>query len=370
MGHQVVDQQRYRAAGSAFGLAGVPGGAGNVQVGPAVVFGKAAQETGSCDGACRTAADVGDIRKVAVELALVLVPQGQAPGTVAGAFTGGQQFAGQLLVVGQQAGGVMAQGNNAGAGQGCHVDNGFRVVLLHVGEGITQDQPAFGVGVEDFDGLATEGGDDIAGAGRTAVRHVFGRRDNRHHVDRGSGLGQDFHGAKHAGGTAHVVLHLIHAFAGLETDPAGVKGDALTHQNVRPVFTVAAAVLHHNQARRVDRAFTHRQNGVHAQLFHVFFVKHFNAETLVLFADSPGLLSQPHGVTDVGRGVAQVFGVVHAPAGGQAKVEGDFQRAVSTGRLDRYFAELVVFRLFAFVATEGIELVFQRAADQIQAGWL
>src|SRR5690606_33367116 len=118
MGHQVVDQQGDRAAGGAFGFAGVPGGAGDVQVGPAIVFGKAAQEAGRGDGAGRAAADVGHVGEVAVELALVFVPERQTPGAVAGALAGGEQFVGQFVVIGQQAGGVVAQGDDAGAGEG------------------------------------------------------------------------------------------------------------------------------------------------------------------------------------------------------------------------------------------------------------
>src|SRR5690554_642191 len=199
MGHQVVDQQGDRAAGGAFGFAGVPGGAGDVQVGPGVVFGEAAQEAGGGDGACRAAADVGHVGKVAVELALVFVPQGQAPGAVTGSFAGGQQFVGQFIVVGQQAGGVVAQGDDAGAGEGGQVDYGGRVEFLDVGEGVAQYQAAFGVGVQDFNGHATQGGDDVPGAGGAAVGHVFSRSDHRDHVDLGFGFGQHFHGAEYAG---------------------------------------------------------------------------------------------------------------------------------------------------------------------------
>src|SRR5690554_3601885 len=134
MGHQVVDQQGYRAAGGAFGFAGVPGGAGDVQVGPAVVLGEAAQEAGGGDGARGAAANVGHVGEVAVELALVFVPQRQAPSTVAGAFAGGEQFVRQFVVVGQQASGVIAKGDNAGAGEGGHVDHGCRVEFFNIGE--------------------------------------------------------------------------------------------------------------------------------------------------------------------------------------------------------------------------------------------
>ena len=54
----------------------------------------------------------------------------------------------------EQAGMVVAQRNHAGAGQGGDVDHRGRLEALDVGERVAEDQPAFGVGVEDLHGLA------------------------------------------------------------------------------------------------------------------------------------------------------------------------------------------------------------------------
>src|SRR5690554_6217617 len=367
MGHQVVDQQGHRAAGGALGFAGVPGGAGDVQVGPGVVLGEAAQEAGSRDGAGRPAADVGHVGEVAVELALVFVPERQAPGAVAGALAGGQQFVGQFVVVGQQAGGVVAQGDDAGTCEGGHVDYGSRVKFLHVGEGVAQYQAAFGVGVEDFNGHAAQGGYDVARSGGAAIRHVFGGRNHRDYVDFGLGFSQYFHGAEYAGGTAHVVFHLVHAFAGLEADAAGVEGDAFTHQHVGLVLGFAATVFHHDQARWLLGAFAYGQDGVHTHLFHLLFIKHFGLDAVVFLGHGLCLFSQPYRVADVGRGVTQILGVVHAAAGGQAQVESIFQGFAGTRGLYGYFLELAGSRLFALEAGEAVQLVFQDAANQVQA---
>src|SRR5690554_2440462 len=300
MGHQVVDKQGDWAAGGAFGFARVPGGAGDVQMGPAVVFGEAAQEAGRGDGTSGAAADVGHVGEVAVELALVFVPQRQTPGAVAGAFAGGQQFVGQFIVIGQQAGGLVTQSNDTGAGEGSHVDHGFGVEFFHVGEGVAQHQPAFDVGVEDFNGHAAQGGDNVARAGGAAVRHVFGSGDYGNNVDLGVGFSQYFHGAEDAGGAAHVVFHLIHAFAGLEADAAGVEGDAFTHQHVGLVLGLSATVFHHDQARGLFGAFTDGQDGIHAQLFHLLLIKYFGLDTVVFLGHGLCLLGQPDRVADPG----------------------------------------------------------------------
>jgi hypothetical protein len=139
------------------------------------------------------------------------------------------------VVVGEQAGGDVAQGDDAGAGEGGDVDHGDGVEALGVGERVAQDQAAFGVGVEDLDGLAGHGGDDVAGLDGASRRACSRWRDQADHVDRQLHLRDGLEGAEHAGGAAHVVLHLVHAGAGLEGDAAGVEGDALAHQHHRLV---------------------------------------------------------------------------------------------------------------------------------------
>src|SRR5690554_435657 len=336
-------------------------------MGRAVVFSEPDRVACRVGRAGRAAADVGHIGEVAVELALVFVPERQAPGAVTGAFAGGQQFVGQFVVVGQQTGGVIAQGDDAGTCEGGHVDYGSRVKFLHVGEGVAQYQAAFGVGVEDFNGHAAQGGYDVARSGGAAIRHVFGGRNHRDYVDFGLGFSQYFHGAEYAGGAAHVVFHLVHAFAGLEADADGVGGDAFTHQDVGLVLGFAATVFHHDQARGLLGALAYGQDGVHTHLFHLLFIKHFGLDAVVFLGHGLCLFGQPYRVADVGRGVAQILGEVHAAAGGQAQVEGIFQGFAGTGGLYSHFLELAGSRLFALEAGEAVQLVFQDAANQVQA---
>ena len=55
-----------------------------------VVLGKARQETGGGDTAATGPAAVGQVGEVALELLLVVVPQGHAPGAVVAFDAGGE----------------------------------------------------------------------------------------------------------------------------------------------------------------------------------------------------------------------------------------------------------------------------------------
>src|SRR5690349_19855499 len=106
---QPLSQQRYRAAGGEALAAFLPGGAGDVQVGPALAVGEARQEAGGGDRAGALAADVGDVGEAGIELGLVVVPQRQAPGAVQRFLAGGEELGGEVVVLAHQAGGVLAE---------------------------------------------------------------------------------------------------------------------------------------------------------------------------------------------------------------------------------------------------------------------
>jgi hypothetical protein len=108
--------------------------------------------------------------------------------------------------------------------------------LAGVGEAIGQDEAAFGVGVDDLDGLAGlvgfegHGGLDVAGLLGFAVGHVFCRADDADDLDLGLDAGDGGHGAEHGCRAGHVVLHQLHLVGGLDGDAAGVEGDALADE--------------------------------------------------------------------------------------------------------------------------------------------
>src|ERR1019366_5715119 len=103
-------------------------------------------------------------------------------------------------------------------------------------EAVGQDQAAFGVGVDNFDGLAGHGDLHVSRLLRFAGRHVFGGAndggDFHFRLEQGDGA----HGADHSGGSGPVVLHFLHAVGGLDGDAAGVEGDAFADQTEVNVF--------------------------------------------------------------------------------------------------------------------------------------
>src|SRR5690606_13044992 len=99
---------------------------------------------------------------------------------------------------------VVTQGDDTGTGEGGDVHHRGRLEALGVGEGVAQHQAAFGVGVEDLDGLAGHAGNDVAGLGGAPAGHVLGTGDDADHVDGQIEFSQGGEGADDAGGTAHV----------------------------------------------------------------------------------------------------------------------------------------------------------------------
>nr|GEY46165.1 hypothetical protein [Tanacetum cinerariifolium] len=286
------------------------------EVRPLIGFCETREEARCGDGAGLRATDVGDVGKRAVQLLLILIEQRQLPGAVVGALAGFQHLGDQRVAVAHQARRVTAQRNDAGAGQCGDVDDGLRLEAFGIGQRVAQHQTAFGVGVEDLDGLAAHGFDDVARAGCVAAWHVFSRCDDAHQVDRQLQLQHSIQGPEHAGRATHVELHLVHAQAWLEADAASVKGDALADQYVRFFAFLAVGVLHDDQTWRLCAALTDCQERTHAQLLDVFLIQDFDLQALVGLAHRFGLLAQVGRVADVGRHVAQVAGHGHAGGNG------------------------------------------------------
>src|SRR3546814_10243376 len=95
---------------------------------------------------------VGD---VAVDLLVVLAAERQAPQRLANRLAGGSELRRQLVVVAEQAGVLVTERDDDGAGQRCQIDDQARLeVLLRVPQRIAQHEAAFRIGVQHFDGLA------------------------------------------------------------------------------------------------------------------------------------------------------------------------------------------------------------------------
>src|SRR5262245_8681399 len=173
---QELRQQGDRTTGGTLGVTRHRGGSGNVQVCPLVRLGEAGEEAGRGDRTRGAPTEVGHVGEVALELALVLVPQRQLPGAVTRLDTAREQFGGEPVVVGEETAGVTAEGNYTGASEGGDVNHAGRLEALGVGQGVAQYEAAFGVGVEDLDALTGHRDDDVARAAGVTARHVLNRR--------------------------------------------------------------------------------------------------------------------------------------------------------------------------------------------------
>lgn len=153
---------------------------------PGDVLDEEGEETRGGDGACSAVgADVGDVGEVALERFLVFLPQRQLPGGVGGAFAAFEERLGEGFVVAHEAGGFLAEGDDDGAGERGDVDEALGAVFaLGVGEGIAQDEPPFGVGVEDLHRASGERAHDVARAGGRAAGEILGGGDDGHDVER------------------------------------------------------------------------------------------------------------------------------------------------------------------------------------------
>src|SRR2546421_5398745 len=101
---QELGQQRDRSRSCAFVLARAPGGARDVEVCPFIFAGEAREKAGRGNAAGGPAAYIGEIRKVAFQLILVIFPERHAPGAIIGRVGSLQKFVGELVIVREQPG--------------------------------------------------------------------------------------------------------------------------------------------------------------------------------------------------------------------------------------------------------------------------
>ena len=171
--------------------------------------------------------EVGDL---ALDLVAVVARAGQPPELLAGGGKGIEEVLRGGVVVGEEAGVVVSEGCADGSGERGSVDEARGAESLGVEEAVGEDEAAFGVGVDDLDGLAGHSGEHVAGFEGATVGHVLAGADDGEDAHGGLELSDRAHGTDHGGGTGHVVLHLVHVVGGLDGDAAGVKGDALADE--------------------------------------------------------------------------------------------------------------------------------------------
>src|SRR5581483_12458549 len=101
MAQREAHQQGNRPAGGAFLAAAAPGGAGDIEMRPALLAREAREKRRRRDTAGGTPADVGEVGEVRAQLLLIVLPERHLPDAVPGVVAGGAQLLGKLFIVGE-----------------------------------------------------------------------------------------------------------------------------------------------------------------------------------------------------------------------------------------------------------------------------
>ena len=138
---------------------------GEVHVYPrAVVLDEPLQETRPEDMVhAGVAAALPGVGELALERLVIVLIHGERPDPLAAVHTCLDHPGQKLFPIGKYAAVGLADGVDAGAGQGGVVDDQFRFAAGGERQGVRQHHPALGIGVDDLDGGAVNGGHDIAG---------------------------------------------------------------------------------------------------------------------------------------------------------------------------------------------------------------
>ena len=171
--------------------------------------------------------------------------------------------------------------------------------LLAVPEGVGEDEAAFRVSIDDFDGLAGHRGDDVPRALSVAVRHVLDEAEDADRVHLGLAGGERAHDACDRGGPAHVGLHLLHPVRRLDGDAAGVKGHALADEGDRLGLGVLGAhPLDDGELAFPAAALPDAEQCAHTELLHLHLAEDLDRQAMSLQRLHAG--REFYGVQDIG----------------------------------------------------------------------
>ena len=127
-------------------------------MGPGIFACKTLQKTGSCDGTGRFSADIGHIGEIRLQLFLIRVFYRETPhGIVELSCSSDQivrQFVMRFIMSCEQTTVDVTECDDTGAGQRCDIDDDGRVEFFRIGQRITQDKTALGIGIQNFDRLS------------------------------------------------------------------------------------------------------------------------------------------------------------------------------------------------------------------------
>src|SRR6516164_3825512 len=300
------DAERGGALWHCCGILGRPCHPGNIEVRPPDIVNKALDKL-SAENAPggTTTAYIFYIGRVAVDLAIVTLVERQPPDFFIDSFTCFDQLIGEFVIVREQAGIVVAQGDNNCASQSRQIDHQPGLVtILAIPQCIRQHEPAFGVGIQDLDCLARHRGDNVAWPLRRAGRHIFDEANDSYRIDFGFAGREQAHQADDHRGTRHVPFHVAHPRGGFDRNATGVESDPLAdkREGWTGVITVggwAAVPFHCYEARRPYAPLRRPQQGVHAELAHLVLVEYLDGYSAI--GERPGLRRERLRVDHIGR---------------------------------------------------------------------
>ena len=264
------------AAAGDLGLVGVlvEGGSGDVEVGPRHAVGdEVAEEQPGVDGSAVAVADVLAVGDLRLDAALLDLRERHRPHRLAGFVGGGADGGDEVVVVAEEPGGAGAEGDDARPGQRGEVDDGVGAGVVGArlggpGDGVAEDQAAFGVGVQHLGRRAAVVADDVADACGVAAEHVVGEGQVAPDPDADVAGAAGRQDAEHRGGAGHVALHGGHALGGLDREPAGVEGHALADEGDRRgrAVRLRRVVGELDEPRRLRRAAVDGEQAAEAEL--------------------------------------------------------------------------------------------------------
>lgn len=133
-----------------------------------------------------------------------------------------------------------------------------------ISQNISEDQSAFGIGIDDFNCLSRHGGYNITRTRCLSIRHVFNKSDKTNNIPFKLHAAYCTHRARNRRGTTHIPLHVFHPGSRLNGNAAGIKADPFTHQCNRFFIICAAIPAHHHHPGFAATPLTNGEQQMHS----------------------------------------------------------------------------------------------------------
>mmetsp|Transcript_22419 Transcript_22419/g.45113 ORF Transcript_22419/g.45113 Transcript_22419/m.45113 type:complete len:310 (-) Transcript_22419:963-1892(-) len=254
---------------------------------------------------------IRNIRNLALQQLIVLFCQGHSPGLISRNLRNILETLGEIIVIGPNSANLLSERNHAGTGERGEFDDGFASeFLVGVDESVGEGEASFGIGVEDLDGFAVGGGEDIGGDDGAATDHVLARSDNE----------MSFHSlglhvthctsrTEYCRSTTAVEFHQFHHRC-LDVVSTGVKEESFPNDtNLFLDVTFAGLVSQMNKLWLRLASPSHTQIRTHTPLLAILFIQNGARDTSsALLGNSLCRIGETHGVQHIVGSVDNVFG--------------------------------------------------------------